>query len=245
MRLWVWFLTLTLMSTLFFPNYYKTRSSVTKKKVDDKGKPIYAETRETQKEQAMPLLEALIPQETINLEYVTNTIKVFWSVPLDKDLEPYYAWLRKAETKKSQFWKELQIYDLIQLSKTGLEYNQPMLVASLYLWDASCNTFHLPCTIVTPTIFNMGEDFDHNYMDEDTIYFGERKATYTLYTAKHHNKTNEDVSDEDHIAFLALWMSRCIFCSRSLQVAKRYLATYTLDEGLVWAICFSLTSMNL
>ncbi|XP_058761879.1 uncharacterized protein LOC131635283 [Vicia villosa] len=108
-----------------------------------------------------------------------------------------------------------------------------MLVASIYFWDATHNTFHLPCGMVTPTLFDvasitglhpLGEDFDPNYIDTDTIKFGESKATYTVFTVKHHNKDSDDVSDEEHIAFLALWLSMCVFCSRSLQVAKRYLA---------------------
>lgn len=79
--------------------------------------------------------------------------------------------------------------------------------------------------MVTPKLFDIvaitrlrtiEEDFNPNYMDGDTIKFSERKTTYTLYTAKHHNKANEDVVDEEHIAFLNLWLSRCIFCGRSL-----------------------------
>src|SRR4051812_7569805 len=60
-------------------------------------------------------------------------------------------------------------------------------------------------------------------MEEDTIKFSEVKATYTSYTNKHHDKTTDEVSDEEHIVFLSLWLSRCIFCSRSLQVEKRFL----------------------
>src|SRR3954463_10198343 len=43
------------------------------------------------------------------------------------------------------------------------------------------------------------------------------------FIQKHHITTEATVSDEEHIAFLALWLSRCAFCSRSIQVAKRYL----------------------
>lgn len=75
---------------------------------------------------------------------MTNTFKVFRSITLAKDPKPYYSWLAKVESKKAQFWKKLGIYDLIQLSNTGLEYNQAMMVASLYFWDANHNTFHLP-----------------------------------------------------------------------------------------------------
>src|SRR4051812_306229 len=107
-----------------------------------------------------------------------------------------------------------------------------MLVASVYFWDASHNTFHLPCGMVTPTLFDVaaiigirptGETFDPNFMDTDTIQFNEATVTYTAFIQQYHNETNPDNSNEEHIAFLALWLSRCIFCSMSIQVAKRYL----------------------
>lgn len=88
-----------------------------------------------------------------------------------------------------------------------------MLVVSLYFWDAYHNIFHLPCGMVTPTLFNVaaitgirpiGEDFDPNYMDVYNIKFGESKAIYILFTVKHQNKDIDDVSDEEHITFLAL-----------------------------------------
>src|SRR3954471_22812028 len=60
-------------------------------------------------------------------------------------------------------------------------------------------------------------------MDTDTINFNEATFTYTAFIQKYHDENNEVVSDEEHIAFLVLWLSRCVFCSRSIQVAKRYL----------------------
>src|SRR3954471_24660449 len=60
-------------------------------------------------------------------------------------------------------------------------------------------------------------------MDTDTINFNEATVTNTAFIQKYHNTTHAEVSDVEHIAFLALWLSRCVFCSRSIQVAKRYL----------------------
>ena len=55
----------------------------------------------------------------------------------------YLSWLSKIEKKKSQDWKDLGIFDLIQMSKLGFSYCQPFLLASLYFWDNTYNTFHL------------------------------------------------------------------------------------------------------
>lgn len=108
-----------------------------------------------------------------------------------------------------------------------------MLVASLYFFYASHNIFHLACELVTPNLFDIAaitelrqtwEDFDPNYMDEDTINFGEGKSTYAPYTIKHHDKTITDVLDEEHIALLDLWLSRCVFCLGCLLVVKVFLS---------------------
>src|SRR3954463_3436150 len=212
----------------FFPAYYKTRPLVSKIKINDEGNPILEDSNPTEGASTAPP----VALEKIRLDYVSNFVRVFRSIPLAKDPELYYSWLAKVEKQKASFWQELGIYDLIQLSKTGLEYNQTMLVASVHFWDASHNTFHLPCGMITPTLFDVaaitglrptGKNFDPNDMDNDTIGFNDSQVTYTTFIQKHHITTEATVSDEEHIAFLALWLSRCAFCSRSIQVAKRYL----------------------
>lgn len=49
------------------------------------------------------------------------------------------------------------------------------------------------------------------------------------YITDHHNTESNKVSAEEHIAFLAIWLSRYIFCYKSLEVAKRFL---TLENQL-------------
>lgn len=107
-----------------------------------------------------------------------------------------------------------------------------MLVSSLYLWDITHNNFHFPCGMMTPTLFDIatiiglkaiGETYDPNLMADDTIFFDTTKATFTTYITYYHDKSFIEVSDQEHIAFLALWLSRCIFCSKSLQVANKFL----------------------
>lgn len=110
----------------------------------------------------------------------------------------------------------MEIFDLIQQSKVGPGYCQPMLLSSLYLWDNTHNNFHFPCRMLTLTLFDVaaitglrpfGDDFDPNYMTENTIGFDGNRATFTHYISDHHNKDTKEISDEEHIAFLALWLS--------------------------------------
>lgn len=121
---------------------------------------------------------------------------------------------------------------MIQLSKVGPGYSQAMLIASLYFWDSTHNTFHLPCGLMTPTLFDIaaitslrptGETYDPNFMAEDTIGFDCNQATFTNYITDYHKKDIEDVSSIYHIVFFALWLSQCVFFLKSLQVAKKYM----------------------
>lgn len=86
--------------------------------------------------------------------------------------------------------------------------------------------------MLTPTLFDIatitclrptGENFNPNFMTEDSIGLDGNQATFTNYILDHHNQDTDKVSDEEQILFLALWLSRCVFCSKSLQVAKKYL----------------------
>lgn len=90
--------------------------------------------------------------------------------------------------------------------------------------------------MVTLTLFNIkvitglrptGDNFDPNENDEDTINFNTKRASFGKYIEDHHVTYTNEVSDEEHTAFLALWLSRYIFSCKSLKVVKRYL---TLDN---------------
>ena len=84
------------------------------------------------------------------------------------------------------------IFDLIQLSKVGPGYFQTMLVSSLYFWDSTYHTFHLPCGMMTPTLFDiaaitglkpMGETYDLDFLSKDAIGFNISRAAFTTHIA--------------------------------------------------------------
>lgn len=86
---------------------------------------------------------------------MNNGFRVFRVTPSFKDPTDYINWLNKIEKAKAQTWKDMGIYDLIMLSKVGLEYSPSLLVYSLYFWDNTHYTFHLPCGMVTSTLFEV------------------------------------------------------------------------------------------
>lgn len=109
-----------------------------------------------------------------------NNFRVFRLFPLFKDRKDYLAWLAKVEKKKTQVWKDMRIFGMIQRSKAGPGYRQAMLIASLYFWDSTHNSFHLPCGMMSQTLFDVvaitglrptGETYGPNFMAKDTIGF--------------------------------------------------------------------------
>lgn len=133
------------------------------------------------------------------------------------------------------------IFDLISLSRVSPTYFQNMLVASVYYWESTTNTFQLPCGILTPTLFDVTTitglrldegDFNPDDLDKDNIDFDNSCIGFMKYIIDHHLDDNPEVIMAEHIAFLTLWLSRCFFFCKSLKVAKRYLPlSNQLHEG--------------
>lgn len=105
-----------------------------------------------------------------------------------------------------------------------------MLLSPLYFWEGSTNTFHLPCGMLTPTLFDvatitglspMGETFDPTHSTK--IKFSFKCPSLKFYVADHHVKDFNEVSDEEQIAFLTLWLSYYVFCPGSLHIAKSFI----------------------
>lgn len=70
--------------------------------------------------------------------------RAFHDFPSQKN-KAYIEWLNKVKKKKGYFWRDQEIYDLIQLSRISLTFNPNMLIAFFLLWKGSPNIFHLFC----------------------------------------------------------------------------------------------------
>lgn len=77
-----------------------------------------------------------------------------------------------------------------------------------------------------------GNIFDPIERDEDIINLNTNSSSFAKYIEDHHDTTTNELSDEEHVAFLAMLLSRCIFCYKSLKVAKIFLTMANqLHEG--------------
>ncbi|GAU19661.1 hypothetical protein TSUD_240090 [Trifolium subterraneum] len=172
-----------------------------------------------------------------NFSYLKPPNKIFRSAPTI--VEGYIAWLDRVQQDFGSLWKDFGIFDFIQLSRLGLKYQQEMIIAALHFFESSTNTFQFECGMITPTLFDVaaitglpptGETYDHN-LAGSKIEPKIRTKSYNKYIEEQ-NQLKGEVSDEEHVAFLALWLSQHVFCTRSLQVAKMFFSmAIQLHEG--------------
>jgi hypothetical protein len=181
-----------------------------------------------------PVYKPCCPRVFLNSPYNFNFIKppnkVFRSAPYYGN-EGYLEWLYRVQVGYGEFWKDSGIYELIQLSRVGPQYQQEMIIAAMHFFESSTNTFHFECGMMTPTLFDVtaitglspiGETYD-SAKTSQSIEFDYKKKTFQKYIQENHRVGEEEVSDIEHIAFLTLWLSHYVFCSKSLQVAKKFI----------------------
>jgi len=101
----------------------------------------------------------------------------FRTEPKHENNEEYISWLDKVERRKGQFWKDIGIFDLIQLSRQGPKYHNEMIIVALHFWNPSNNNLHLKCGMITPTLLDVasltglkptGKSFDPDSHDSKT-----------------------------------------------------------------------------
>ncbi|RYR34076.1 hypothetical protein Ahy_A10g048793 [Arachis hypogaea] len=140
-------------------------------------------------------------------------------------------------------WKEIGIYDLIQLSKITYTVNSRVMGGALYFWDETSHTFHTPYGMITPTLLDVAAITGLSPLGEEILTTtrsttGVKYAidisstTYQSFILNNRGQDGEPVSDNEHIAFLLYWLSGVIFCARNIQVEIAYVPlAVMLAEG--------------
>jgi hypothetical protein len=67
-----------------------------------------------------------------------------------------------------------------------------------------------------------GDHFDPT-VTGDKVELSYKENTFSKYIAENMGKVGEEVSIEEHVAFLTLWLSHFVFCSKSLKVARMFI----------------------
>lgn len=109
---------------------------------------------------------------------------------------------------------------MVDISRTGPKYNPSMLLASIFFWKGSTNTFQFSYGMLTPNLFDIAAITGLNPLGD--TFAPTLETTYKNFILDNNDKESVEVSDQEHIAFLILWLSYYIFFSISLQVDKKF-----------------------
>ncbi|XP_057432277.1 uncharacterized protein LOC130725031 [Lotus japonicus] len=152
----------------------------------------------------------------------------------------YLKWLDRVEASKSGHWKVTGIFDLIQLSRSPISYNPAMLLSSLFFWERSTNSFHVPFGMITPTLLDVaaitglwvvGDDYHSSAVPTKPIAISTDNIAFSRFIKDHYVEEGE-VSDAEHVAFLLYWLSAYVFCTKSLRIPAKLLPLANLlHEG--------------
>ncbi|CAJ2679323.1 unnamed protein product [Trifolium pratense] len=144
-----------------------------------------------------PCVPRVFISEPYNFSYIKAPNRVFRSAPSLND--QYLGWLDRVQRDKADIWQACGIYDLIQLSRTGLKYQQEMIIAALHFFESSTNTFHFECGMMTPTLLDvaaitglspLGDTYDP-CKASDTIKFDFRNKSYSKYIVENRKTSDE------------------------------------------------------
>jgi len=161
----------------------------------------------------------IVHKETIRSDFLKEKSGIFKASP-PKDRKTIFSWLAGVEAKKSQHWKNIDIYDLIQLSKYDIvSLDMPMLMASFLFWNRSLHALKLPYGPISLTLSAIAANTSLKPLGKtcalglfkDQIERNEEKnidfstKSYGAFIEKNVRDTEEN-SDVEHIAFLMYWV---------------------------------------
>ncbi|XLU35483.1 hypothetical protein S245_071549, partial [Arachis hypogaea] len=181
-------------------------------------------------------------QDSISIGYFDSNNRLFRNPP-KTNIGGYHAWLSRVETEKTTLWKEIGIYDLIQLSKITYTVNSGLMGGALYFWDETSHTFHTPYGMITPTLLDVAAITGLSPLGEEILTTTRSttgvkysidlsSTTYQSFILNNRGRDGEPVSDNEHIAFLLYWLSGIVFCARNIQVEIAYVPlAVMLAEG--------------
>ncbi|QHO00464.1 uncharacterized protein DS421_13g406710 [Arachis hypogaea] len=173
------------------------------------------------------VLLSLTIDDSIPIGYFDSNNRLFRNLP-KTNIEGYHAWLSRVETEKTTLWKEIGIYDVIQLSKITYTVNSGLMGGAF---------------MITPTLLDVAAITGLSPLGEEILtttqsttgvkYFIDLSSTtYQSFILNNRGQDGEPVSDNEHIAFLLYWLSGIVFCAKNIQVEIAYVPlAVMLAEG--------------
>lgn len=163
--------------------------------------------------------------------YIGKTMKSWPTVN-----RTWIDWVDRVARAKGKVWKAAGIYDAIQLSKIDIPMDKNLVYAALFFWSVSTNSFHFRFGMMSPTVLDVvaltgfmphGEEVCAVLsMLESSEDFAMKRIT----SDEHFNYCKfldvsmgaVPVTEDEHISFLVMWLSKYLLCNSSPSMMKEY-----------------------
>nr|CAD1844247.1 unnamed protein product [Ananas comosus var. bracteatus] len=142
--------------------------------------------------------------------------------------DAYLAWLDHVEATYGDFWKEIGVYEAIQLSRKPPIADSLLLASALCFWSPVSNVFLLKAGPLSPTLLDVAAivglwphgvtlsmAYNPDGVSDFEAHLDLSDLAYSKFLRKFAEDSSAPVIKKEHTAFLLYWLCHNLFCTRS------------------------------
>lgn len=155
---------------------------------------------------------------------------------LEKDRLLYRLARQDREKERPTLEKKIGFCYRIQISCYIINMDFAMLATFVFFWNKTTKIFYFSYGMIGPTLFDMssitglkpdGEVIHMLIEPKFDIKVPVQSPAFSTLIQQHCQET-DDVSNEEHAAFLTLWLLAYFLCSKFVHVTKAYVSLANL-----------------
>ncbi len=179
-----------------------------------------------------------------------GSLRTWLTVP-----DTYLQWINRIQAAYEDLWKEIGIFDTIQLSRNAYQADHLLLASALYFWSPRSNTFFFLSDTFTPILIDVAviidlppygaiisstfiaegiDKFDSSLDLKANLAYGK---FHKLFIGQGPNR----VTKEEHTVFLLYWLCHSLFCIWSQKITRDFVPIVVAlanDQNLLLALTF-------
>nr|CAD1825803.1 unnamed protein product [Ananas comosus var. bracteatus] len=147
--------------------------------------------------------------------------------------EVYLAWLDRVEAVYADLWREVGIYEAIQLSITPSIADNLLLAATLYFWSPISNVFLFRAGPFTPTLLDVAAivglyphditlsiAYNPDGVTDFEAHLDLADLVYTKFIHRFAGQFPASVTKKEHTAFIFYWLCYNLLCTHSQKINR-------------------------
>ncbi|GKV20229.1 hypothetical protein SLEP1_g30387 [Rubroshorea leprosula] len=141
-------------------------------------------------------------------------------------------WINRLELAFGQIWKDVGLFEFIQLSKCKFTMDKPIMGSALLFWSGSFNCFRFPCGAMSVSLFDIssltglpciGEEISALLtLPPGVEYNTDLKPSYPAFVRSAYDKS-KPVNAEEYISFLLTLICKYMVFSAGKSPTKEFI----------------------